>query len=124
MSSRNRLRTFCLAQGWSVEGVYSEIASEMNDKRRQLTRLLNNRPSKIVIEHKDRLTRFGFAYFELLLPKLGCELVVVDRDTEEKADLMKDLIAIIYSFAARIYGLRRGREKARRAREVLCDGPA
>ena len=74
-------------------------------------------------EHKDRLTRFGFAYFELLLPKLGCELVVVDRDTEEKADLMKDLIAIIYSFAARIYGLRRGREKARQAREVLCEGP-
>jgi putative resolvase len=91
----------------------------MNDKRRQLTRLLNKRPERIVVEHKDRLTRFGFAYFELLLPKLGCEMVVIDRDLEEKSDLMKDLIAVIYSFAARIYGLRRGRENARRAKEVL-----
>lgn len=72
------------------------------------------------MEHKDRLTRFGFNYFELLLPKLGCELVVMDRDEEEKSDLMKDLVAIIYSFAARIYGLRRGRQQAQKAKEALC----
>ncbi|MBV8226148.1 MAG: IS607 family transposase [Verrucomicrobia bacterium] len=114
-----RLKAFCVSRGWEIEAVYSEIASGMNDKRRQLTWLLNKRPERIVVEHKDRLTRFGFAYFELLLPKLGCEMVVIDRDLEEKSDLMKDLIAVIYSFAARIYGLRRGREKARRAKEVL-----
>jgi predicted site-specific integrase-resolvase len=66
------------------------------------------------------VTRFGFNYFELLLPKLGCELVVVDRYGEEKSDLMKDVIAIIYPFCARIYGLRRGRQRARMAKEALC----
>ena len=116
-----RLRAFCLARGWTVEAVYSEIASGMNHKRRQLTRLLNKRPQRIVVERKDRLTRFGFSYFELLLPKLGCELVVVDRDAEEKSDLLKDVIAVIYSFAVSIYDLRRGREKARRVKEILSD---
>jgi putative resolvase len=115
-----RLKAFCSARGWQTEGVFSEIASGMNDQRRQLTRLLNKQPSRIVVEHKDRLTRFGFHYFELFLPKLGCELVVMDRDAEEKSDLMKDLIAVIYSFAARIYGLRRGRQKAKEAKEALC----
>ena len=50
--------------------------------------------------------------------------VVTDRDEEEKSDLMKDLVAIIYSFAARIYGLRRGRQKAKQAKEALCGEPA
>jgi putative resolvase len=47
------------------------------------------------VEHKVRLTRFGFNYFEVLLPKLGCELVVIDRDEEEKSDVMQDLVPII-----------------------------
>jgi hypothetical protein len=68
------------------------VFSGLNDKRRELTRLSNKKPSRIIVEHKDRLTRFGFNYFELLLPKLGCELVVTDRDEEEKSDLMKDLV--------------------------------
>jgi predicted site-specific integrase-resolvase len=42
---------------------------------------------------------------------------------EEKSDLMKDLVAFIYSFAARIYGLRRGRQKAQKAKEALCAEP-
>ena len=105
-------------------GSILKVASGMNDQRLELIRLLNKLPRRIVVEHKDSLTRFGFNYFELLLAKLGCELVVIDRDREEKTDLMKDLIAIICSFSARIYGLRRGREKAKLAREVLCAEPA
>jgi putative resolvase len=76
------------------------------------------------VEHKVRLTRFGFNYFEVLLPKLGCELVVIDRDEEEKSDVMQDLVPIIYSFAARPYGLRRGRQKAKQVKEALCGEPA
>lgn len=33
---------------------------------------------------QDRLTRFGFGYFEQLLPMIGCELVVMNRDAEQK----------------------------------------
>ena len=114
-----RLKEFSLARGWEVENVVSEIASGMNDKRPKLKKLLDSKPGRILVEHKDRLTRFGFNYFEALLPMIGCELVVADRDAEEKADVIKDLIAIIYSFSARIYGMRKAKQKTALMKKVL-----
>lgn len=81
---------FCQARGWSVDQIVKEVASGMNDSRPKLVKLLRNKPSRLVVEHKDRLTRFGFGYFELLLPMLDCELVVINRDAEERDDLLKD----------------------------------
>lgn len=108
-----RCEEFCSRNGWQVSKIVKEIASGMNDARPKLLKLLDARPQRIVVEHKDRLTRFGFGYFEKLLPMLGCELVVINRDSEEHDDLMKDLVAIITSFCCRLYGLRRGRNKAK-----------
>jgi predicted site-specific integrase-resolvase len=59
-----------------------------------------------------------------LLPMLGCELVVVNRDKNDRDDLMKDLVAIITSFCCRLYGLRRGKSKAKEIKEAVCDAPA
>lgn len=72
---------------------------------------VNSPPRKLIVEHKDRLTRFGFNYLELLLAKLGCEVVVINRDAEEEAGLIKDMIAIVTSFCCRLYGMRRGLAK-------------
>ena len=114
-----RCSEFCRASGWAVEKSVTEVASGMNDNRPKLKRLLAARPQRIVVEHKDRLTRFGFGYFEQLLPMLGCELVVIHRDHEEQADLLKDLVAIVTSFCCRLYGLRRGKNKAKAVTEAL-----
>ncbi len=110
---------FCRANGWSVESITKEIASGMNDKRPKLLKLLESKPDRIVVEHKDRLTCFGFGYFEILLPQLGCDLIVINRDAEEQEDLMKDLISIVTSFCCRLYGLRRGRNKAKAVKEII-----
>lgn len=115
---------FCQVRGWTVEHVVKEVASGMNDSRPRLIKLLCDRPQRLVVEHKDRLTRFGFGYFELLLPMLDCELVVINRDTEERDDLLKDLVAIVTSFCCRLYGLRRGQRKSAVVKRVLCDEPA
>lgn len=120
-----RCEEFCRAKGWTIEKVIKEVASGMNDNRPKLKQLLLSRPSRLVVEHKDRLTRFGFGYFETLLPMLGCELVVINRDVEEKDDLMKDFIAMISSFACRLYGLRRGHQQASQIKKLLlCEEPA
>jgi len=116
-----RCEDFCLANGWSVERTFSEIASGMNDNRKKLFRLLSLPPGRLVVEHKDRLTRFGFNYFDFLLPKLGWEVIVINRDTEEKNDLLKDLVAIITSFCCRLYGLRRGQSKAKQIKQELTN---
>jgi len=115
----NRCEDFALAKGYSIDKIYKEIASGMNDKRVKLIKMLDSKPTKIIIEHKDRLTRFGFNYLENLLGKLGCEIVVINKDKEDETDLMKDFIAIITSFCCRLYGLRRGRNKTVKMKGIL-----
>ena len=118
-----RCEEFCRTKGWKIQSISKEIASGMNDKRPKLTKLLEAKPTRIVVEYKDRLTRFGFNYFDILLPKIGCELVVINQDSEDKNDLMKDLVAIITSFCCRLYGLRRGKTKAKKVKESLVEEP-
>lgn len=111
-----RVRTFCIANGWVVT---QEVGSGLNDKLKKLISILRNKPDRIVVEHKDRLTRFGFNYFDELLPMLGIELVVVNRDLVEENDLVKDLIAIVTSFCCRLYGARRGKNKNEKIKKIL-----
>jgi len=114
-----RVRTFCEKNGWAVNQEVSEIASGLNDKRKKLIALIKSRPDRIVVEHKDRLTRFGFNYFEEMLPLLGIELIVMNRDVEEEQDLIKDLVAIITSFCCRLYGARRGQNKSNKIKNII-----
>lgn len=116
-----RCEQFCLAKGLEIQKVYKEIASSMNDNRRELWKLLDQNPTKIIVEHKDRLTRFGFNYLERLLKKQNCEILVIHRDKEDESDLMKDLISIITSFCCRLYGLRKGKNKSKQLKEALND---
>jgi len=114
-----RLKEYCENKEYLVAKSYKEVASGMNDKRRELWRMLDYNPSVIVVEHKDRLTRFGFEYLKGLLKKQNCVIEIVNQDTENEEDMIKDLISIITSFCARIYGLRRGKRKTTKIKEVL-----
>lgn len=110
---------FCIANGWSIDKIYKEIASGMNDNRQKLWQMIDGKPSKIIIENKDRLTRFGFLYLERLLNKINCEIIVINKDEENENDLMKDFISIITSFCCRLYGLKRGYNKANKLKKEL-----
>lgn len=84
----------------------------MNDNRYYLNKIINDDNwNTLIVENKDRLTRFGFDYLESLFNKLNKKIVVINNIDNDKEDLMGDLISTIYSFSARIYGLRRGRKK-------------
>ena len=63
--------------------------------------------TRIVVEHKDRLTRFGFNYIQALCDRDNIELIVVNKASDDKTDLIEDLVSIITSFCARIYGNRK-----------------
>ena len=66
---------------------------------------------RIVVEHRDRLTRFGFHYLEILAEIEGFEIVVNKTLDNDKNDLMSDFTAIITSFCARLYSKRRQKRK-------------
>lgn len=111
-TQKERLISYCNAKGYKVSKIVTEFGSGLNDKRPKLQKLLNdNEITRIVVEHKDRLTRFGFNYIETLLKRNGVELEVINCTDDEKQDLIQDFVSVITSFSARIYGQRRSKRK-------------
>ena len=97
----------------------SEIASGLNDRRPKLRKLLGD-PTvhTVIVEHRERLARFGVGMVEAMLQARGGSLMVID-DTEVPDDLVRDMTEILTCFCARLYGKRSACDKARRAMEVV-----
>jgi len=113
-----RLATFAAKNGLVVTDAITEIGSGLNGKRPRLLKILANRAvGTIVVEHRDRLARFGSEYLEAALNATGRNLVVVDK-AELKDDLVQDMIDVMTSFCARLYGRRAARNKALKAIEA------
>jgi putative resolvase len=107
-----RLEEYAKSRGWEYK-IVKEIASGVNENRRGLQKILNmvkrGDVERVVIEYPDRLARFGFNYLKEFFEGFGVELVVINGREGEKErfqELMEDLVAIVSSFAARIYGQR------------------
>lgn len=109
-----RLTQFAIANGWVVDKVIKEVGSGLNDERKKLVELLlSDEPiARIIVEHKDSLTRFGFNYLEILAEKQGFEIIVVNPTVTDQEDLMQDFASIITSFCARLYSRNRAKQKA------------
>lgn len=107
-----RLKTYAASKGYQVSKIVQEIASGMNDNRPKLLKLLTDASiGVIVVEHQDRLTRFGANYIEQLMHMQGRRIeVMFPSDTNH--DLVDDFIAVITSMASRIYGRRHSKERA------------
>lgn len=119
-SQKNRLVAYCNAKGYSVSAVVTEIGSGLNDNRPKLEKLLKEQDfTLLVVEHKDRLTRFGFNYIETLLSVNDIKIEVVNPVSNEKADLVQDFVSVITSFCARIYGQRRSKRTTEKLIETL-----
>jgi putative resolvase len=111
----NRLRDFCASKGWTVAEEVREIGSGLNGKRKKLISLLSD-PSitHIVVEHRDRLCRFGFDLLESTLSANKRKIVVLNEG-EIKNDLVRDFVEVVTCMCARIYGKRSARNRAARA---------
>ena len=117
ISQSERVMAYCVKRGWNIKEVVKECASGLNDKRPKLTKLLKNKGvTRIVVEHKDRLTRFGFEYIKNLFQG---EIVVINEVDEGESEIMEDFISIITSFCARIYGHRRSKRRTEKLIKVL-----
>jgi predicted site-specific integrase-resolvase len=105
---KERLLSYCSAKGYIVSEIVTEIGSGLNDKRPKLEKILLDKSiTKIIVEHKDRLARFGLNYIEKLLEIDGRKIEYLNPVIDEKEDIIQDFVSIITSFTARLYGQRR-----------------
>jgi len=111
------LTQYCAAKGYRVVDVLSDVASGLDTSRRGLLKLfsyvVNRQVDVVVITHRDRLTRFGFEYLEFFFKHHGVRIEVVHGEEPKDAyqELVEDLIAILTSFAGKLYGARSHKKK-------------
>lgn len=114
------VKKYCLSNGIKINKIYKDIASGMNENRKEFNILIDDvisgKINKIYISFKDRLTRFGFEYFKNLFAKYDVTIVVLDELEESSKtfqdELTEDLISIIHHFSMKLYSNRRKKFKA------------
>jgi putative resolvase len=117
-----RVVTGATERGLSVDQVVCEVGSGMNGHRRKLTRLLSDPAATVlVVEHRDRLTRFGFEHLAASLAATGRQVVVLD-EAETDDDLVRDVTEVLTSLCARLYGRRSAARRAAKAVAVATAG--
>lgn len=110
----DRLRLFAAARGLVVTEV-AEFGSGLNGHRKKLSTLLRDSDvGTIIVEHRDRLARFGVEYIEQALAAQGRSLLVMN-DGEQKLDIVQDFVDVVTCMCARIYGQRASSNRARAA---------
>ena len=119
---KERLVSYCNAKGYKVSKIITEIGSGLNDERKKLESILMDKSiNLIVVEHKDRLARFGLNYIQKLLELDNRKIEIINPQTNDEDDLMQDFVSIITSFTARLYGRRRSKRITEKVIKEVSD---
>ena len=117
-----RVVSWATEHGHRPDEVVKEIGSGLDGNRSGLRRLVaDHTVGTIVVEHRDRLTRFGFEYVEAALAGRGARILVMDEG-ELEDDLVRDVTEVMTSLCARLYGKRSARRRAERALAAAQEG--
>jgi len=111
------LKNYSSSKGYQVAKIITDVSSGLNENRRGLKQLFklieSGEVTKVVITYRDRLTRFGFKYLEQYFNSHGVEIEVIFDDEEKtpEKELVEDLLAIVTSFAGKLYGMHSHKKK-------------
>ncbi len=104
------LKGKCNELNLEISEIYKDLGSGLNPNRKGLWRLIRDAKKGlfdiVIINYKDRLTRFGFRYLEEYLNEFNVKIMTINK-LEDKAletELVEDLVSIIQSFSGRLYG--------------------
>lgn len=111
-----RLMQYCIDNGILVSQTICDVGSGLNDNRQGLNKLtdliISGNVEKLIIENKDRLTRFQYNFICKVFKSYGCEVVVIDDITKNDDDeLVNDMLSLIASFSGRFYGKRSAKRR-------------
>ena len=117
-----RVVEWATQQGLRPDEVVKEVGSGLNGNRRRLRRLVaDHTVGTIVVEYRERLSRFGIEYVEAALAGRGARILVMD-EAELEDDLVRDVTEVMTSLFARLYGRRSARRRAERAMAAAKEG--
>ncbi len=114
---REMLREYAKERGYKVVAVFEDVASGLEDDRQGLKKVFDvlraGGADVVLVAWKDRLTRFGFGYLKNHAEELGARVEVVNEREEHTPheELVEDLLAIVTSFASKLYGMRSNKTK-------------
>lgn len=121
---KGRVLEYCAKSGYQVGYVLSDVASGMSDNRAKIRRLIKlaseGKINRVVVEHKDRLSRFMVGVFVDFFDSLGVTVEWIEESLPKsfEAELVDDILALMASFSAKLYG----RRSAERRRKKKADG--
>lgn len=107
-----RLSEYCAKHNLYVEHIIKDVGSGLNDKRigfNQLTNLvITGKVNKVIVEHKDRLTRFQFNFIKKIFKTFGVDIIVIDDKDEisDAEELTRDMMSLLACFSVKYYGKR------------------
>lgn len=116
-----RLSEYCAKHNLYVGYIIKDTGSGLNDTRpgfNRLTELIVNRKvNKLIVEHKDRLTRFQFNFIKKMFESYGCRVIIInDADVSNENELAADMMSLLASFSGKFYG-RRSAERRKKNKE-------
>ncbi len=120
INQRRVLEEFIIAKGLANVEFIEEIGGGLNFKRKKFLVLMDDIAKReiktLILAHRDRLTRFGFEWFEHFAKSYGCEVLVLNQERlSPEQEMVQDLMTIVHCFSSRLYGLRNYRKKLNEA---------
>src|SRR6266487_4393947 len=123
---KEALRAYCLEHGVKVDEWVEDIGSAFNYKRKGFNRVIEQIElgyvKRLLIGYQDRFVRFGYDWFKAFCDRHGTEITVINGEAfSPEEELVRDLLAIVTVFSARLHGLR-SHKNAIRAAALRKDG--
>ena len=123
------LKNFCFQNGYTINEVYSDIASGITFENRidlfkLIDEIINNKIEKIIITYKDRLSRTGFDFFKTLFNKFGCEIIVISEVGSNKLDreeIFEEIISLLHCYSMKMYSKRKNDKIKELIKELIFE---
>lgn len=112
-----RLIDHCVSKKYKTDYIFEEVGSGMSDTRKKLHKLfelvIGRKINKVIVEHKDRLARFNFRIYETFFNSYGVQIEYVEETLPKsfEDELVEDMLSLLSSFSAKIYGKRASENK-------------
>lgn len=111
-----RLSEYCAKKKYMVGYIIKDVGSGLSDSRTGFVKLVSlvikKKINKVVIENKDRLTRFQFNLIKTFFNSYNVEIECIENnnisDVEEFAN---DVMTLMASFSGKLYGRRSAKRK-------------